>query len=103
MDKLILKDIHILKLNILGCDRTIPLNRISSRDSQRLVAKRRDRAKGLHQGDKHDIKAGAGEKREFGFVSSSLAFDLIEQKALTRGSPRSGDRETNKQQPSNKK
>jgi len=62
MDKLILKDIHILKLNILGCDRTIPLNRISSRDSQRLVAKRRDRAKGLHQGDKHDIKAGAGKR-----------------------------------------
>ena len=45
----ILKDTHNPKLNILECDRTTPLNRISSRDSQGLVTKRRDRAKGLHQ------------------------------------------------------
>ena len=47
--------------------KTTPLNRISSRDSQGLGIKRRDRAKGHHQGDKHDIKAGAekGESLDF--------------------------------------
>jgi hypothetical protein len=45
MEEHILKDIHILKLNILECDRTTPLNRISSRESQGPVTKRRSMAK----------------------------------------------------------
>ena len=68
MAKHILKDIHILKLNILGYDKTTPLNRISSRDSQGLGTKKeRDRAKGLHQGHIRDIKAGSekGESLDF--------------------------------------
>jgi hypothetical protein len=40
MDEHIPKDIHILKLNILGCDRTTPL-----KQNQGLVTKRRVRAK----------------------------------------------------------
>ena len=44
-----------------------PLIRISFRDSHGLGTKGRGRAEGLHQGDKHDIKAGAekGESLDF--------------------------------------
>jgi hypothetical protein len=33
------------KIRILGCDKTIPLNRIASRDSESLGVSRRNRAK----------------------------------------------------------
>jgi len=47
--------------------KTTPLNRISSRDSHGLGTKGRGRTEGLHQGYKHDIKAGAekGESLDF--------------------------------------
>jgi hypothetical protein len=70
IDEHILKDTHILKLNILGCDKTTPLNRILSRDSQGLVTKRRVRAKIFHQGGDKDNKMGI-EKRE------NLNLDLL--------------------------
>jgi hypothetical protein len=39
---LIILSIHIVKLEISGCDKSTPLNRISSRDSKKEETRRRE-------------------------------------------------------------
>jgi len=70
MDKYIRKDDHIPKLKFWGVTELPPLNRISSRDSQSLGVKRKNRIKRFQR---EGQKTGS-EKNRFSLRSLELAF-----------------------------
>jgi hypothetical protein len=86
IDEPILKDTHILKLDILGYDRTTPLKQNLIPRFVRAGNKIEELGQKISSRRRQDNKMGIEKRREFGFGSSSLAFNWIEQKALTRDS-----------------
>jgi hypothetical protein len=85
IDEHIARDSHILKLNILGCDRTTPLKQNLVPRFARAGGKDESYGKKISSRRRPDNEMGIEKMREFR-LGSSLAFSWIEQKALTRDS-----------------
>jgi hypothetical protein len=85
IDKHIVKDIHILKFNILGCDRTTALKQNLVPRFARASGKDESCGNKISSRWRQDNKVGVEKRENLGF-GSSLVFSWIEQKALTRDS-----------------